>query len=150
MSEMIREYGKTVTAILATLLVMALLFGELGFWTILSKGAQTDTPVYKSYKDTEASKTVSEGTLPRLEYRNLCLKKGDSVSVENLFFGLDGDGNFLEVKVLEVLSPQGNELPVTDGIVSFEKMGIYKCQVCTTDSQGRRTEKTFKIPVLNE
>jgi len=150
MSEMIREYGKTVAAILVAMLVLLLLFGQLGFWKILEDGAYIMPLEYDEYEDREVLTKIMEGAFPRIEYRYPHIGKGEHLSMEELFFGLDGDGNFLEVKLLSAFSPQGEEIAVVDGVISFEKMGIYQCQVYATDAQGRRTEKYFKIPVLRE
>ena len=123
MNEILREYGKTVVAVVAATLILLIIMGKLGFWKIFEKGACITTQEYETFVDRAALEVVLEGYLPAVVYRCPHIRKGDLVPVEELFFGLDGEGNFLEVKVLSVLSPQGVETAMEEGKILFEKMG---------------------------
>lgn len=148
MNEIIQEYGKMIAAVMAAVTLLALLFGKLGFWGVLGAGSKIEATDYSAYQDSRALQSVLEQELPQIEYQSPRIKKGESRSAGELFFAADALGNVLDVKVVEMLSPMGEQVAVNQQTILFSELGIYECVVSAVDTVGRYTEKNFKIPVI--
>lgn len=152
MKEVMNEYGRTIIAAVATVLVISLLFVAKVFngENILEGTGQLAMSMNASeFDDAEASDASYHAALGTMDFdssdvvANPALVAGTDYTSDELVGSKSGDNSY-SVKVLNVSSMAGTDdgCDITgdvlkNGVVRFDRNGIYKIRMRCTDKEGR-------------
>lgn len=149
MKTVILEYGKSVLAVVAVLLILGIVGvgaysvksgdGVLGQMETQAKqggigdGAREQSSFYQS---------ILGRKKPVIIYQDLSVCAGDLPDWNNMFLARDEEGHPLEVQIQKINGNKENLLNYR-----FPISGIYEIEVSAEDDYGVSTRQIFQIPV---
>lgn len=153
MKEVMHEYGKSILAAAAALLLLAILFtglqagGRTGLVDILEAKANVEQKDFSEYEDAKQTLRAMERERPVITCQNSALRAGVEVTVEELFCAEDADGSSAELELIRALDMDGTEVATDGSAIQFDRQGTYQVWVRAKDRYCGVTENMFWLPV---
>lgn len=157
MEQVIKSYGKFLIEGIVLVVLLTLLFfgirddaGNQGVFRVVGARLPTNGIDYESYRDYDAYHTESGRTNPKIEFGGGSIAAG-TVKLSDHIYAADYAGRSLQIKVMEIIAPDGNDITGalnTDTTeISLDVPGIYSVKLRSIDGGGRRSVCTMEIPV---
>lgn len=155
MEQIIRHFERGIAAVAVALFLVALLFGgadgKRGLLKMTGAAIKPGSICYTDYKDYKMLQTEAAKPEPVLTetFGETVLVAGQDYKVTDYITAADEDGRTYDFLLEKVLDVRGNEAAVygqmQDGILRFEKSGIYDLRIVVSNDAGKR--KRYRIAV---
>ncbi|MBO5069261.1 MAG: hypothetical protein J6C37_02715 [Roseburia sp.] len=158
MELVIKAYGKLMLEGLAVMLLVVLLFGQIedadgnrGILRIIGAHLGTEQTGTVEYADFQAYQSEGKKCAPIISYTASSVLYTGTYNLADCITAVDDAGATLQVGLLGMWNPFGEELDVTEqaevGQMVFEYPGIYTAKVAAVDAGNKKTVCLIQIPV---
>lgn len=153
MGKWLEEYGETLLAGVAGLMVMMLVLTS-GILSVLGARAKIKENSYTEYQDFQIFSEICQRERPKIWCNTeKCWYVGDVFSIEEILSSVDANGEKLSVEVEEITDQNGvtymDVYQKEKHQVIFQKAGIYVFQLKATDRENKYTTTSIEISVDN-
>lgn len=155
MEQIIRHFGRGIAAVAVALFLVAFLFGgadgKQGLLRMTGAAIKPGSISYTDYKDYKVLQTEAAKPEPMLTetFGERVLVAGQDYKVTDYITAADKDGRTYDFLLEKVLDETGNEVAAygqtQDGMLCFEKSGIYTLRIAVSNDAGKR--KRYQIAV---
>ena len=147
----LEEYGEMLIGGVVAVMILVLIFSA-GLLSVVGKRAQLQKKDYSNYQDFQIFSKVCQRTAPKIFYNEQKQwYAGNIISIEEIFWGEDAEGEKLVVEVQEIVDKSGNNqmkmYQQDTQKVIFPEAGIYVFKLRVQDKEKRYAVEEIEIPV---